>query len=42
MERDALDRYLPGSLGHRVRAALEVRDSGTGAVELEDGRPVTP
>ncbi|WP_411086469.1 NUDIX domain-containing protein [Streptomyces sp. 061-3] len=42
VERDALDQYLLGSLGHRVRAALEVRDSGTGAVELEDGRPVTP
>lgn len=40
VERGALDRYLPRSLAHRVRAALEVLDSGAGAVELEDGRPV--
>ncbi|MET7855727.1 NUDIX hydrolase [Streptomyces sp. NPDC005318] len=39
-EREALGRYLLGSLGHRVRAALQVLDSGAGAVELEDGRPV--
>ncbi|QCW79992.1 NUDIX hydrolase [Streptomyces sp. S6] len=35
-----LDTHLLGSLGHRVRAALEVLASGGGTVELEDGRPV--
>ncbi|MFT9671340.1 NUDIX domain-containing protein [Streptomyces rhizosphaericola] len=35
-----LDTYLLGSLGQRVRAALEVLASGGGTVELEDGRPV--
>ncbi|SCK60239.1 hypothetical protein YUWDRAFT_05757 [Streptomyces sp. AmelKG-D3] len=35
-----LDTYLLGSLGQRVRAALEVLASGRGTVELEDGRPV--
>ncbi len=37
---DELHRYLLGSLGHRVTAALAVLAAGTGAVELEDGRPV--
>ena len=36
---DELDRYLPGGLALRLRAALEVLDSGAGAAELEDGRP---
>ncbi|MFF1832824.1 NUDIX domain-containing protein [Streptomyces sp. NPDC058231] len=39
VERGSLDRYLPAALGLRVRAALQVLDSGTGTVELEDGRP---
>lgn len=40
VERDDLDRYLLGGLALRLRAALDVLDSGGGAVELEDGRPV--
>lgn len=35
-----LDGFLLGTLGGRVRAALEVLSSGTGTVELEDGEPV--
>ncbi|MEV7960118.1 NUDIX hydrolase [Streptomyces sp. NPDC088141] len=38
--RDALGRYLRDGLAMRLRAALDVLDSGGGAVELEDGRPV--
>ncbi|MFB7914273.1 NUDIX domain-containing protein [Streptomyces sp. NPDC056061] len=38
--RDGLDRYLLGGLALRLGAALDVLDSGGGAVELEDGRPV--
>jgi ADP-ribose pyrophosphatase YjhB (NUDIX family) len=36
--REELPRYLLGSLGHRVAAALDVLVEGTGAVELENGR----
>ncbi|MFC9623116.1 NUDIX domain-containing protein [Streptomyces sp. NPDC056930] len=39
VERDDLDRYLHGGLALRLRAALDVLDSSSGAVELEDGRP---
>ncbi|MFJ5725587.1 NUDIX domain-containing protein [Streptomyces sp. NPDC093149] len=38
--RDDLGRYLRDGLAMRLRAALDVLDSGGGAVELEDGRPV--
>lgn len=40
VEREEIDRYLLGALALRVKAALEVLESGGGAVELEDGRPV--
>ncbi|WPW32337.1 NUDIX hydrolase [Streptomyces atratus] len=40
VERDDLDRYLHGGLALRLRAALDVLDSSSGAAELEDGRPV--
>ncbi|MER6120885.1 NUDIX hydrolase [Streptomyces sp. NPDC001743] len=40
VEPAEIDRYLLGALRARVRAALDVLESGTGAVELEDGRPV--
>lgn len=40
VERDDLGRYLRDGLAMRLRAALDVLDSGGGAVELEDGRPV--
>ncbi|MER6102811.1 NUDIX hydrolase [Streptomyces sp. NPDC001832] len=40
VERDDLDRYLHDGLALRLRAALDVLDSNSGAVELEDGRPV--
>ncbi|MFJ4716646.1 NUDIX domain-containing protein [Streptomyces sp. NPDC088785] len=39
--RAELEAYLPGSLGRRVRSALEVLDRGAGTVELECGEPVT-
>ncbi|MYV60578.1 NUDIX domain-containing protein, partial [Streptomyces sp. SID4931] len=35
-----LDAYLLGTLGGRVRAALEALMSGGGPAELEDGVPV--
>ncbi|MFD7744546.1 NUDIX domain-containing protein [Streptomyces sp. NPDC059698] len=35
-----LDGYLPGALGGRVRAALEVLASGDGTAELENGERV--
>ncbi|MFE2979462.1 NUDIX domain-containing protein [Streptomyces sp. NPDC059258] len=35
-----LDDYLLGTLGGRVRAALEALATGGGPVELEDGEPV--
>ena len=40
VEPAEIDRYLLGALSTRVRAALDALESGTGAVELEDGRPV--
>ncbi|MCP3819144.1 NUDIX hydrolase [Streptomyces sp. A3M-1-3] len=36
---DELDAYLKGTLGWRVRAAYAAQEAGTGAVELENGRP---
>nr|WP_202529405.1 NUDIX hydrolase [Streptomyces sp. SID8358] len=42
VDRADLGDHLPGRLGSRVGAALEVLDSGAGAVELEDGVPVGP
>ncbi|MGF1338618.1 NUDIX domain-containing protein [Streptomyces flavovirens] len=42
VDRADLAGHLPGRLGSRVGAALEVLDSGAGAVELEDGVPVGP
>jgi hypothetical protein len=41
VHRKDLGRYLLGTIGLRVRAALEVLDSGAGTVELEDGEPAT-
>ncbi|MFI5902973.1 NUDIX domain-containing protein [Streptomyces cyaneofuscatus] len=38
--RDDLPVHLLGQLEGRVRAALDVLESGAGAVELEDGKPV--
>ncbi|CAM5269742.1 NUDIX hydrolase OS=Streptomyces cyaneofuscatus OX=66883 GN=G3I52_30260 PE=4 SV=1 [Streptomyces cyaneofuscatus] len=38
--RDDLPVHLLGRLEGRVRAALEVLESGAGTVELEDGKPV--
>ncbi|MEV7325493.1 NUDIX hydrolase [Streptomyces sp. NPDC093970] len=35
--RAELTTYLPGSLGRRVLAALDVLDEGTGTAELENG-----
>ncbi|MGW7239444.1 NUDIX domain-containing protein [Streptomyces sp. NPDC054804] len=35
--RAELPTYLPGSLGRRVLAALDVLDEGTGTAELENG-----
>ncbi|MDQ0939764.1 NUDIX hydrolase [Streptomyces sp. V1I1] len=37
--RDEIRKYLLGSLGHRVLAALDVVEAGTGTVELENGLP---
>jgi ADP-ribose pyrophosphatase YjhB (NUDIX family) len=37
--REDLPRYLLGSLGHRVLAALDALEAGTGTVELENGLP---
>ncbi|MFJ3669166.1 NUDIX domain-containing protein [Streptomyces sp. NPDC090106] len=39
--REELAGYLLGSLGHRVLAALDVLDEGTGTAELENGRRVS-
>ncbi|MFD9544095.1 MULTISPECIES: NUDIX hydrolase [unclassified Streptomyces] len=39
VDRADLAGHLPGSLGRRVLSALEVRDSGAGTAELEDGEP---
>lgn len=41
VRREDLGRYLLGTFGLRVRAALDVLESGAGAVELEDGEPAT-
>ncbi|MGW5070929.1 NUDIX domain-containing protein [Streptomyces cyaneofuscatus] len=38
--RDDLPVHLLGELAGRVRAALDVLESGAGTVELEDGKPV--
>lgn len=38
--RDDLPVHLLGQLEGRVRAALDVLESGAGTVELEDGKPV--
>ncbi|MFE7076598.1 NUDIX domain-containing protein [Streptomyces sp. NPDC057620] len=35
--REELTEYIPGSLGRRVVAALDVLAEGTGAAELENG-----
>ncbi|MFI2345932.1 NUDIX domain-containing protein [Streptomyces sp. NPDC019443] len=37
--RDEIRKYLLGSLGHRVLAALDSVEAGTGTVELENGLP---
>lgn len=37
--RRDIPQYLLGSLGHRVLAALDSLEAGTGAVELENGLP---
>ncbi|MFI1015163.1 NUDIX domain-containing protein [Streptomyces sp. NPDC020965] len=37
--RDELCGYLLGSLGHRITAAYDALDAGTGPVELVDGLP---
>ncbi|MFJ4832991.1 NUDIX domain-containing protein [Streptomyces sp. NPDC088747] len=38
--REELPEYLPGALGRRVLAALDVLTEGTGTVELENGHRV--
>ncbi|WHM35724.1 NUDIX hydrolase [Streptomyces sp. BPTC-684] len=38
--REEITAYLPGQLGHRTLAALDVLTAGTGTAELENGRPV--
>ncbi|MFE1340555.1 NUDIX domain-containing protein [Streptomyces sp. NPDC058733] len=40
VERGDLLAHLPGALGHRVLAALDVLAEGTGTAELENGRRV--
>ncbi|AZK97404.1 MULTISPECIES: NUDIX domain-containing protein [Streptomyces] len=37
--RDDIPDHLLGSLGHRITAALDALESGSGAVELVDGLP---
>ncbi|WP_326653630.1 MULTISPECIES: NUDIX hydrolase [unclassified Streptomyces] len=37
--RDEIREYLLGSLGHRVLAALDALETGSGTVELENGQP---
>ena len=39
--REELADHLPGALGRRVLAALDVLTDGTGTVELENGRQVS-
>ncbi|MGW2290794.1 NUDIX domain-containing protein [Streptomyces phaeochromogenes] len=38
--REDLSEYIPGSLGGRVLASLDVLATGAGTAELENGRPV--
>ncbi|CAL9603215.1 NUDIX domain-containing protein [Streptomyces sp. enrichment culture] len=38
--REEVLAHLPGALGHRVLAALDVLGDGAGTVELENGHPV--
>ncbi|WP_330241536.1 NUDIX hydrolase [Streptomyces sp. NBC_00525] len=40
VEPAEIDDHLQGARAHRVRAALRALETGTGAVELEDGLPV--
>lgn len=40
LPREELPAYLPGALGSRVLAALDVVESEAGTVELENGLPV--
>ncbi len=40
VEREEIPAHLPGSLGRRVLAALDVLADGSGTAELEDGRRV--
>ena len=40
VSREDLSEYLPGSLGGRVLASLDVLATGAGTAELENGRPV--
>ncbi|MET7711549.1 NUDIX hydrolase [Streptomyces sp. NPDC005407] len=39
VSRDEIRKYLLGSLGDRVLAALDAVEAGTGTVELENGLP---
>ncbi|MEU3482770.1 NUDIX domain-containing protein [Streptomyces sp. NPDC033754] len=39
IERGEVTAHLPGSLGRRVLAALDVLEAGAGPVELENGHP---
>ncbi|MGV9529284.1 NUDIX domain-containing protein [Streptomyces cellulosae] len=40
VEREEITAHLPGSLGRRVLAALDVLADGSGTAELEDGHRV--
>ncbi|WP_411110975.1 NUDIX domain-containing protein [Streptomyces sp. c-19] len=40
IEREEVTAHLPGSLGLRVLASLDVLAAGAGPVELENGHPV--
>ncbi|MGI5403824.1 NUDIX domain-containing protein [Streptomyces sp. CA-135486] len=39
VSREEIPAHLLGSLGHRVLAALDALEAGTGSVELENGQP---
>lgn len=39
VSREEIPAHLLGSLGHRVLAALDALEAGTGTVELENGQP---
>jgi ADP-ribose pyrophosphatase YjhB (NUDIX family) len=39
VSREEVREYLFGALGHRVLAALDTLEAGTGTVELENGLP---